>query len=77
MVPPMQTQAPPQEWIDERQVIRIFGITRTPLYNLRKCGAIRSLSLRTEGATYGKRLYNVASIREFLATRESRELTHA
>lgn len=70
----MQPHDPPQEWIDEKQVTRIFGITHTPLYTLRKRGAIRSLSLRGEGQTYGKRLFNVASIREFLAGQENREL---
>ncbi len=64
------------EWIDEKNVIRIFGISRTPLYNLRKAGKIRSTSIKTDGASYGKRLYNVASIREFIAACEAKEPTH-
>lgn len=66
------TTAP--EWGDEKFVTSNFGITHTPLYNLRKAGAIRSLSLKGEGATYGKRLYHIPSIREFLAGLEAREL---
>lgn len=62
------------EWADERFVTAKFGITHTPLYNLRKSGAIRSLSLKGKGATYGKRLYHVGSIQEFLASQEALEL---
>jgi hypothetical protein len=61
-------------WADEKFVTRNYGITHTPLFNLRKCGAIRSLSLRTEGAKYGKRLFNIASIEAYLADCERREL---
>lgn len=68
----LNTKAQP-EWADEKFVTAKFGITHTPLFNLRKSGAIRSLSLRGEGATYGKRLYNIASIEAFLAGREARE----
>ena len=70
----MPTQAPPQEWFDEKQVTRVFGITHTPLFNLRKAGKIRSLSLAGDGQSYGKRLYNLQSIRDFLAGQESRDL---
>lgn len=59
-----------KEWADERFVTAKFGITHTPLFNLRKSGAIRSLSLRGQGATYGKRLYHIESIRDFLAAQE-------
>jgi len=61
------------EWADEKYVTRKFGITHTPLYNLRKAGAIRSVSLRCEGQNYGKRLYHIGSIRKFLAAQEDRE----
>lgn len=76
----MDTQAPNKqvtvndpEWADEKFVTRIFGITHTPLFNLRKAGRIRSLSLKGEGATYGKRLYHIPSLREFLASCEASE----
>ncbi len=61
------------EWADEKFVTRTFGITHTPLFNLRKAGTIRSLSLKNEGATYGKRLYHIPSLRAFLATCEAAE----
>lgn len=80
----MNTQAPkkqkPQvepEWQDEKFVTRVFGITHTPLFNLRKSGRIRSLSLKGEGAAYGKRLYHIPSLREFLATCEALESAKA
>jgi mannitol/fructose-specific phosphotransferase system IIA component len=58
------------EWGDEKTVTRLFGITHTPLFNLRKAGKIRSLSTAYDGATYGKRLYHLQSIRDFLAAQE-------
>ncbi|MCX6880873.1 MAG: hypothetical protein NTW21_44800 [Verrucomicrobia bacterium] len=63
-----------QEWGDEKRVCAEVGITRTPLYNLRKANAIRSLSLKIGGAKYGKRLYHLPSIREFLAKLEREQL---
>lgn len=65
---------PDPEWADEKFVTRTYGITRTPLYNLRKAGAIRSVALRAEGATYGKRLYHIPSIEAHLAACEAREI---
>lgn len=65
------------EWADEKFVTRHFGLTHTPLFNLRKAGKIRSCSLRGEGQKYGKRLFHIGSIREFLAAQESRELEGA
>lgn len=62
------------EWADEKIVTATRGITHTPLYNLRKCGAIRSVSLKQEGQKYGKRLYHLPSIDAFLASQEAREI---
>jgi len=61
------------EWADEKFITRNYGITHTPLFNLRKAGAIRSIALRAEGAKYGKRLYHVPSVEAFLASCEARE----
>ena len=61
------------EWADEKYVTRKFGITHTPIYTLRKAGRIRSVSLRCDGQKYGKRLYHIGSIREFLAAQEAGE----
>ena len=41
------------------------------LFNLRKAGKIRTVSLRTPGAKQGARLFNVESIREFIAAQEA------
>jgi hypothetical protein len=62
------------QWADEKTVTATRGITHTPLYNLRKSGVIRSVSLKQEGQKYGKRLYNLASIDSFLAIQEAREI---
>ena len=53
-----------------KAIFRLFGITRTPLFNLRKAGKIRSISTAHGGATYGKRLFNVQSVRDFLEAQE-------
>jgi hypothetical protein len=58
------------EWGDEKLITRLFGITHTPLFNLRKAGKIRSVSTAYGGATYGKRLYLLQSVRDFLEQQE-------
>jgi len=73
----MQLKTTHPEWADEKYVTRNYGITHTPLFNLRKSGAIRSLALRAEGAKYGKRLYYIPSIEGFLARCEMRAQTGA
>lgn len=59
------------EWTRERQIVAQFGLSHTILYNLRREGKIRTVSLREQGKKYGARLYNLASIREFLANQEA------
>jgi|GEM_PF-1071029 len=58
------------EWGDEKTITRIFGLTHTPLFNLRKAGKIRSVSTAYGSATYGKRLYLLQSVRDFLEAQE-------
>jgi hypothetical protein len=62
------------EWAREKQITAQFGLTHMILYTLRREGKIRTLSLRGEGKQYGARLYNVASIREYLAKQEAKEV---
>jgi hypothetical protein len=62
------------EWAREKQITAQFGLTHMILYTLRREGKIRTLSLRGEGKQYGARLYNVASIREYLAEQEAKEV---
>lgn len=64
----------PPEWADEKFVTATRGITHTPLFNLRKAGKIRSLSLKVDGAKYGKRLYHIPTIDAFLAGLEARDI---
>jgi hypothetical protein len=59
------------EWAREKQITAQFGLTKMILFNLRKAGKIRSVSLRAEGAQYGARIYNVASINEYIAAQEA------
>lgn len=61
----------------EREITAQFGITHMILFNLRKAGEIKSVSLKNEGKNYGARLFNVQSVRDYLARQEARELaTH-
>jgi hypothetical protein len=62
------------EWAREKQITAHLGLSHMILFNLRKEGKIRSVSLRGEGKQYGARLYNVESIREHLAKQEKCEL---
>ena len=62
------------EWMREREITAQFGLTHMILFNLRKAGEIRSMSLRAEGAKYGARLFHVGSVREYLARQEARDI---
>jgi hypothetical protein len=55
------------EFTDAHGLRSMFGIGRSLAYQLVSEGAIRSISLRRKGNTRGKRLFNVASVREFLS----------
>lgn len=61
------------EWAREKQITARFGLTHMILYSLRKAGRIRTVSLREGKAKQGARLYNVESVREYLADREAAE----
>lgn len=61
------------EWAREKQISAHFGLSHMILFNLRKQGEIRTLSTRGEGKQYGARLFNIASVREYLARQEARE----
>jgi hypothetical protein len=68
----MKVDAEP-EWAREKYVSARFGLSHTILYRLRKRGEIRSLSLRSDGAKYGARLFHVGSIRDYLKRQEAKE----
>lgn len=63
------------EWAREKQITAQFGLTHTILYTLRREDKIRSVSLRAEGKKYGARLYHIASIRQYLASMEEKEVS--
>lgn len=65
---------PEAEWAREKQITAHFGLSHTILYNLRIGREIRTVSLRGEGKQYGARLFNVASVREYLARQEAMEV---
>jgi hypothetical protein len=57
------------EFVDLPGLQARFNIKRSLAYLLIADGAIKSVSLRRRGALKGKRLIDVASVREFLRSR--------
>jgi hypothetical protein len=56
------------EFVDCQGLQARFGIKRSLAYALLAEGAIKGVSLRRRGQIRGKRLFDVASVREFLRT---------
>jgi hypothetical protein len=56
------------EFVDCKGLEAGWGIKRSLAYQLLADGAIRSVSLRRRGRVRGKRLFDVASVRDFLRT---------
>jgi hypothetical protein len=54
------------EFVDVQGLRERFGIKRSLGYELLKDGKIRGVSLRRKGQVRGKRLFDVASVRDFL-----------
>jgi hypothetical protein len=54
------------EFIDSKGMRQMFGISRTAAYDLIRDGLIKSVSLRRRGCARGRRLFDVASVREYL-----------
>lgn len=61
--------SPATEWTDYHGALELFGLRRSTLYYLDKQGWIKSVSRRNDKDVRGKRLFNVASIRELIAKR--------
>jgi hypothetical protein len=56
----------PVEFTDTEGLRVMFGIKRSLAYELLNAGLIRGTSLRRRGRTRGKRLFDVASVRQYL-----------
>jgi hypothetical protein len=54
------------EFVDVQGLRELFGIKRSLGYALLKDNKIKGVSLRRRGQSRGKRLFDVASVREFL-----------
>lgn len=54
------------EFIDSKGMRQMFGISRTATYDLINDGLIKSVSLRRKGRARGRRLFDVASVRNYL-----------
>ena len=60
------------EYGDARDVQRIFGIKETLCYHLFRKGKIKGLLIPGTGRSGGKRLFDFASIRRFIASKEGK-----
>ncbi len=56
----------PAEFVNHKLATKIFGISRSYLYQLAAAGRIKTVSLRQRGQIKGKRLFVVDSIRTYL-----------
>jgi excisionase family DNA binding protein len=56
------------EWLRIPQAIKLFGISRSKLYELIAAGHIRSISLRKRGQVKGTRLIEYDSLCAFFET---------
>jgi hypothetical protein len=61
--------SPMTEWTDHGGINELFGLKRSTAYHLEKDGLIQSISLRKPGEKRAKRLFNVASVRQYFASR--------
>jgi hypothetical protein len=61
-----RTSWPDPEFVDCKGLEAGWGIKRSLAYSLLADGLIRGVSLRRRGQLRGKRLFDVASVREFL-----------
>ena len=70
VVPVTASPANDAEFVDSPGLQARFGIKRSLAYALLADGAIRGVSLRRHGHVRGKRLFDVASVRAFLAKQQ-------
>ena len=68
MPPPEPSYSVSAEFVDSKGLRGGFGISRSLAYILISEGRIRSVSLRQRGRLRGKRLFDVASVRAYLAS---------
>jgi|GEM_PF-3553749 len=54
------------EFADTHGIRQLYSLSKTHLYNLLEEGKIQACVLRRKGAVRGRRLWNVASIRNYL-----------
>ena len=63
---PCDTEPTTPEFLSVANATRVFGISRSSLYELIQEGAIQSVNLRKRGAIRGKRLISYDSLKEYL-----------
>jgi hypothetical protein len=57
---------PETEFTDYHGILKLFGLRRSTAYHLVNAGLIKSISIKHDEESRGKRLFHVESIRSFL-----------
>lgn len=57
------------EWASALTISRMYGLSRSTLYELAAAGHIRTSSLRERGKKRGKRLFSTCSVLQFIEAR--------
>jgi hypothetical protein len=65
-IPVTASPASDAEFCDSPGAFQRFNLRRSHLYQLHKDGLIQGVSLRRRGATRGRRLWSIDSIRAYL-----------
>ena len=66
-IPPQSAAVPAlPEFADYQTCRKLFSLSRSYLYSLTSEGKIRSVAIRKPGALKGRRLFDCASIRDFI-----------
>ena len=55
------------EYLNAKGLLQVYGIPRALAYQLTKQGLIKSVSIRRPGTKRGKRIWEAASVRRFVA----------
>ncbi len=64
------------EFAGHAKIRALFDLSRTHLYRLATEGKIKSVSLRERGKTRGRRLYDVQSVKSYLAASMEKEVAN-
>lgn len=62
----VESRGLPVEFVSVKEATRVFGLSRSYIYELIKQGVIRSISLRNRGQSMGRRLIVYESLKSYM-----------